>query len=163
MTQQTYVPEVDFGAFYDFMARADADKRRFFLSGPNDADKIELPESVHQILVQVVTAMNSGRAVSIMPQSMTLTTQQAADLLGVSRPTLVRLVDQGAIPADRVGARRRLSLNDVLRYREVRRSKQYEALREMSDELDDDEAEEAIARSREARKAIKAKRALPSN
>ena len=94
---------------------------------------------------------------------MTLTTQQAADLLGVSRPTLVRLIDQGDIPADRIGTRRRLSLDDVLKYREVRRSKQYEALREMSDELDDDDVEEAIARSREARKAIKAKRDLRSS
>jgi len=65
---------------------------------------------------------------TIAPQSMTLTTQQAADLLGVSRPTIVRLINDNVLPAERIGNRHQLLLDDVLGYRESRRKRQYDAL-----------------------------------
>ena len=59
--------------------------------------------------------MNAGKAVTVAPQSQLLTTQQAADLLGVSRPTVVKLIEDGALPADTPGKRRRLvELDDAL-------------------------------------------------
>lgn len=69
-----------------------------------------------------MAALHAGKAVTIAPQSMTLTTQQAADLLGVSRPTVVRLIKSGELAAERIGNRHRLVLDDVLAYREARRS-----------------------------------------
>lgn len=66
-----------------------------------------------------MAALHAGKAVTIAPQSMTLTTQQAADLLGVSRPTVVRLIKSGELAAERIGNRHRLVLDDVLAYREV--------------------------------------------
>lgn len=69
----------------------------------------------------MVAALHAGKAVTIAPQSMTLTTQQAADLLGVSRPTVVRLIKSGELAAERIGNRHRLVLDDVLAYREARR------------------------------------------
>lgn len=61
-----------------------------------------------------MAALHAGKAVTIAPQSMTLTTQQAADLLGVSRPTVVRLIKSGELAAERIGNRHRLVLDDVL-------------------------------------------------
>ncbi|MEV0435635.1 helix-turn-helix domain-containing protein [Nocardia sp. NPDC050413] len=60
---------------------------------------------------------------------MTLTSQQAADLLGVSHPTVKRLIEKGQLPAERIGTRHRLALDDVLDYRETHR-RQYDALAE---------------------------------
>jgi predicted DNA-binding protein (UPF0251 family) len=65
----------------------------YALVGVNEHDRIELPGAVHEALTKVVAALHAGKAVTIAPQTMTLTTQQAADLLGVSRPTVVRLVN----------------------------------------------------------------------
>ena len=59
-------------------------------------------------------------------QSKLLTTQQAADLLGVSRPTVVKLIEEGALPAETPGKRRRMvKLDDLLEYRAHRREEQY--------------------------------------
>ncbi|MCW2649850.1 MAG: excisionase [Mycobacterium sp.] len=63
-----------------------------------------------------MAALHAGKAVTIAPRSMTLTTQRAADLLGVSRPTVVCLINDGELAAERVGNRHRLVLDDVLAY-----------------------------------------------
>ncbi|MFH5212261.1 helix-turn-helix domain-containing protein [Antrihabitans sp. NCIMB 15449] len=136
----------------------------YALVGTGEHERIELPQAVHQVLTQVVTALLAGKAVTVAPQSMTLTTQQAADLLGVSRPTVVRLITEGHLPAERVGNRHRLLLDNVLVYREARRQRQYDALAETAVDIDteDDpatireqlrEAREAVARRRRAAKA----------
>lgn len=91
-----------------------------------------------------MAALHAGKAVTIAPQSMTLTTQQAADLLGVSRPTVVRLIKSGELAAERIGNRHRLVLDDVLAYREARRQRQYDALAESAMDIDADEDPEVI-------------------
>jgi excisionase family DNA binding protein len=77
---------------------------------------------VHRVLRQVVEAMRQGLAVTVAPQSLVLTTQQAADLLGVSRPTLIKLLDQDRIGYERIGTHRRVQLRDLLAYRDQRRA-----------------------------------------
>ena len=89
---------------------------------------------------------------------MTLTTQQAADLLGVSRPTVVRLINDDVLPAERIGNRHRLLLEDVLAYREERRKRQYDALA-TTIEIDSDDNPETIRKQlREARRVVAARR-----
>lgn len=79
---------------------------------------IELPDEVYEVLVEVAKQMRAGNAVSVVPYAMTLSTQEAAEMLGVSRPTLIRLLEQGQIPFDQPNSHRRVKLADVLAYRE---------------------------------------------
>jgi excisionase family DNA binding protein len=131
----------------------------YALVGTDEYDRIELPEAIHQALTKVVAALHAGRAVTIAPRIMTLTTQQAADLLGVSRPTVVRLINDNALPAERIGNRRRLLLDDVLAYREARHKRQYDALAATTIHIDTDDDPETIRRQlREARHVVAARR-----
>lgn len=135
---------------------------RYLLVGADEHDSVEIPASVHRALRQVVEAMMAGRAVTVAPQNQLLTTQQAADLLGVSRPTVVKLIDAGTLPADTPGKRRRLlKLDDVLAYRARRREQQYRALLETSVDYDEpDEDREFVAGEfRRIRKEVASERA----
>ncbi|GAA3707418.1 hypothetical protein GCM10022204_26660 [Microlunatus aurantiacus] len=173
LKQETYLPddEGDVGRVYDFLAareRAGMDQPepRCLLAGPDPDDHVELPAHVYQVLRQVVEAMRENLAVTVVPQTQTLTTQQAADLLGVSRPTVIKLLDEGKIPFDRAGTHRRILLHELLTYRAQRREEQYQALAAMAaDPLDEDDpvavmdtlkaAREAAAAARQKRSAEK--------
>ena len=87
------------------------------LSDPN-GERLVLPPEVFEVLHDVVRAMAQGQAVTIVPVHQRLTTQEAADLLGVSRPTVVKLLESGEIPFEQPGRHRRVRLADVLAYRE---------------------------------------------
>lgn len=131
----------------------------YALVGVDEHDRIELPEEVHRALTKVVAALHAGKAVTIAPQTTILTTQQAADLLGVSRPTVVRLIDDGVLPAERIGNRHRLLLDNVLAYREERRNRQYDALAATRIDIDSSGNSDGIREQlREARRVIAAQR-----
>ncbi len=100
------------------------------LVGPN-GETIPLPLEVFEILKGVVDAMSKGLAVSLTPHHQTLTTQEAADLLGVSRPTFVKLLDDGKIDFEKPNRHRRVLLRDVLAYRNERRQHRSAALDEL--------------------------------
>lgn len=97
-----------------------------------DGTQTELPDEVYRVLVDVAAAMRAGRAITVAPVSQRLTTSEAADLLGVSRPTLVAMLEDGEIPYDQPRRHRRLRLDDVLAYRDQRRSRRRAALDEMT-------------------------------
>ncbi|WP_148239350.1 helix-turn-helix domain-containing protein [Ruania zhangjianzhongii] len=166
MVERTYLPSEETGLaeVYSFL---DAHERsrgtgvlpRCLLVGEHEGDQVELPASMYQLLLQVVEAMRAGRAVTVAPHSTTLTTQQAADLLGVSRPTVVRLIDAGELPAERPGTRRQVFLRDVLEYREKRRQRQYEMLAATAIDIDDeDDPADVAAQLREVRKTVAGRR-----
>ncbi len=97
------------------------------LTGPN-GEHLVLPPEVFKVLRDVVAAMAQGQAVTIAPVHQRLTTQEAADLLGVSRPTFVKLLDSGEIPYEQPGRHRRVLLSDVLAYRKRQSVQAREAL-----------------------------------
>ena len=85
--------------------------------GRPDGPMISLPASAVELLQQILAELANGNAVTVAPVHSYVTTQQAADLLNVSRPYLVGLLDDRAIPFKRVGNRRRIRLDDVLAYK----------------------------------------------
>lgn len=108
------------------------------LVGP-DGETMEIPASAFHALKLVVQGMARGQTMTLVPHGKELTTQEAADLLHVSRPHLVKLLDEGAIDHYKVGTHRRVRIEDVLAYRErratVRRAKLDELTR-LSEELE---------------------------
>jgi excisionase family DNA binding protein len=101
------------------------------LIGPDGA-KTPLPDEVYQVLKSVVDAMSQGLAITVAPRNTQLTTQEAADLIGVSRPTLVRLLEDGEIPFHHRGRHRRVMLADMVAYQERSRAKRRAVLDEMT-------------------------------
>ena len=101
--------------------------------------QIAIPGSALRLLVDVLIQMAKGNAVTLIPVHAELTTQEAADMLNVSRPYLVELLEQGKIPYRKVGTRRRVFVNDLLHYKEKidkARLKTLEELAEQAQELD---------------------------
>lgn len=97
-------------------------------------DSVTLPPELRQLLAEVVKTMRRGQAVTLAPLGQQLTTQAAADLLGISRPTLIKLLEQGRIPYETPGRHRRLRLSDVLAFQQLRADEQRRALAELASE-----------------------------
>ena len=101
------------------------------LLGPN-GERLDLPESVFYVLERVAEVLGRGDSITIVPVGREVTTQQAADLLNVSRQYLVRLLDEGRIAFRKTGKHRRLKVEDVLEYKEKRDKDRRAGLRELS-------------------------------
>lgn len=93
---------------------------------------VNLPESVVKVLRRVVPLLAEGDAVAIAPIQAELTTQQAADILNVSRPYLIKLLDRDEIPHTLTGSHRRIKLADLLEYKRCRDRQRREALAELT-------------------------------
>ena len=101
-------------------------------------DRQELPLEVFKLLSYIVDSLAEGKGVTVMPTNARLTTQQAADHLGVSRPTLVKLLEQGEIPFTRVGRHRRVTLEDLIEYDKTARETRRQTLGDLTEEAASD-------------------------
>jgi len=90
---------------------------RLQLAGSQDEAILELPPSAVTILHQALLALAAGRRVALIQETPELTTTQAAEILNVSRPFIIGLLDKGAIPYRRVGRHRRILAGDVMAYK----------------------------------------------
>lgn len=90
------------------------------LVGPNEADRLNLPQSVYVLLKDIVRNMQQGKTVLVISEDEELTTQTAANILGMSRPHVVKLLETGRIPFHKTGSHRRLLLKDVMSYSKKR-------------------------------------------
>ncbi|MBE6475748.1 MAG: helix-turn-helix domain-containing protein [Actinomyces succiniciruminis] len=153
---KTYLPDEEVaGRFADLVAvlTAPGVTPRLIVDGKT----IELSAEMADVLAHVADAMRQGMAVTVAPQNLRMTTQEAADMLGISRSTLVRMLDAGEIPFEKVRRHRRLYLVDVLEFQRRQRRKAREAL---SDMVADAQAmgayDEDPAEVQEALKAVRA-------
>lgn len=84
---------------------------------------VELPTAALRLLVAILAELADGNAVQVLPVHAQVTTQEAADLLNVSRPHLVKLLEQGALPFHKTGKHRRIAFADVMAYKAARDAK----------------------------------------
>jgi len=97
-----------------------------------DGSTSELPDEVYEVITKAVDVMADGSAVAVTPVSSRLSTSQAAEVLGVSRPTLVKMLDDGKIPFEQLNVHRTVSLADVLAFKQRRRTETRAILDQMT-------------------------------
>jgi excisionase family DNA binding protein len=118
LAERTVLPPEDLGRLGGVLAALTQGRAQgAALVGP-DGERLDLPPEVFEIFRAVVESLSQGLAITIAPHQMILSTSEAADILGVSRPTLVRLLEAGEIPFRQPGRHRRVRLADVLAYQE---------------------------------------------
>ena len=99
---------------------------------PNDENaEILLPGAILSLFSNILRELGNGKNIVVLATDKEVTTQQAADFLNVSRPYLVKLLEEGKIPFRRVGPRRRVSLGDLLSYKEREESERHRGLDEL--------------------------------
>jgi excisionase family DNA binding protein len=84
-----------------------------------EEELIQLPAGAVAMLMDILEAMAAGRGITLIPENAELTTVQAADILNVSRPFLIKLLEEGEIPHRRVGTHRRILMEDVMAYKQA--------------------------------------------
>jgi excisionase family DNA binding protein len=103
----------------------------------SEGEHIKLPQALRDLLGQCVYELRRGNRVSLVPVGRSLTTQQAAEMLNVSRPYLIRLLEAGELPFEMVGTHRRLRIEDVLTYRKARSERRREVFRALNQQADE--------------------------
>lgn len=106
------------------------------LVGKGGGPAIELPDAVYDLLLRILENMQEGKAISVVPVMQDLTTQQAAILLGVSRPFFVKLLEADKLQFHLAGTHRRVYLQDLLTYKQHRDQARHEALNRMGQEAE---------------------------
>ncbi|WP_285107613.1 helix-turn-helix domain-containing protein [Promicromonospora sp. MEB111] len=91
---------------------------------------VDLPDQLRRLLDSAAKSLRTGSSVTIVDRARMLTTQEAADILGVSRPTLVKLLESGQIPFTKVNTYRRVAMVDVIAYRTLRRAERQRIVEE---------------------------------
>lgn len=113
--------------------RPESDRAHIKLDGAN----LVLPRQALVLLRDLLIEMAQGNSVTILPTHAEVTTQEAANMLNVSRPHLVKLLEEGAIPFTRVGTHRRIRLQKLLAYKRQREEVSETALQELVDQAQD--------------------------
>jgi excisionase family DNA binding protein len=101
----------------DFLAsRQDADPLEIYVEGDVN-EVLVVPRAAAALLASVMATLEAGQGVALVPSDAQLTTQQAADMINVSRPYLIGLLESGKIPFTKVGRHRRISFTDLRDYK----------------------------------------------
>jgi excisionase family DNA binding protein len=127
-------------------------------------ESVELPAELATFLFAMVQAVQNGGEVTVTMSRDLISTQEAAEILGVSRPTVVRLLESGKIPFEKIGSHRRINKGDVLSYREARRRAEYQAFTlSVMDEDEEEDFEQVLLELREVRRHLAEVRRRSSN
>ncbi len=96
-----------------------------------DGQEIEIPNIVTKILYEIITILGTGGSLTIIPMEKELTTQQSADILNVSRPFLVKLLESGDIPYHKTGTHRKIYMKDLISYKDKLNTKRASKISEI--------------------------------
>ncbi len=96
-------------------------------------EKIKIPFRSLQLLSDILKAMSEGKPISIVPVATEITTQKAAEILGCSRPYLIKLLERGEIQYTKVGKHRRIMFEDIIAYRQKMKEQQKQHLVDIMD------------------------------
>jgi excisionase family DNA binding protein len=102
-----------------------------------DESRVTVPVKALALLADLLREMSRGNAVTIVPYGKEVTTQQAADLLNVSRPYVVKLIENDVLPARKVGPRRRIRFEDLIAFKQKDDAKQRNVARELTREAEE--------------------------
>lgn len=122
----------------DYLASHPGDDLLEVLGETGDDDALVIPRATAVMFAQILDLLGQGRGVQIMPREAELTTQQAADMLNVSRPYLIGLLESGKIPFRRVGRHRRIKFEALMEYKrqdDLERRAAADDLVDLSEEL----------------------------
>jgi excisionase family DNA binding protein len=100
----------------------------------DDGQTLVLPKAVTRLLSHILTEMAQGNAVTLIPVHAELTTQEAADYLGVSRPYLISMLEAGTLPFGKVGTHRRIRFNDVKAFKKIKDKDREAAMHELANQ-----------------------------
>lgn len=122
-------------SFDDLLRQVSPGEKVSFLAAvrfQNETHRQQLPKALLPLLPEILGHLARGRGISITPMEKELTTQEAAELLNVSRPYFIKLLKQKRIPYRMVGSHRRVRLTDVLEYKQKTDQQRSEALEELT-------------------------------
>jgi excisionase family DNA binding protein len=120
-----------------FLATGHETQRIQIFDAKSQAHQIELPTSALRLLMDVLAELAQGNAVQVVPVHAELTTQEAADLLNVSRPHLVSLLETGRLPFHKTGKHRRVRFEDLMTYKTKRDDASAAAMAELAAQAQD--------------------------
>src|SRR5215210_7443434 len=115
--RESQLAEESSRALSSYVRDTEAQTIRVIPEGVGKEEAVTIPAVAFRLLVNILTQMAQGNAITLIPVHAELTTQEAADLLNVSRPFLVKLLEGGEIPYRKVGTRRRVLYKDVAEYK----------------------------------------------
>lgn len=133
MATQTFVPSPEDRATALSLGRTQLANSITFQSS-DGTETIQVPESFLKLFRRLVGVVSQGKPFYLIPEDQELTTQQAADILNVSRPYVCKLLDLGEIPHSKTGRYRRIKYCDVMEYKQKQNQRSEEALQAMADD-----------------------------
>ena len=114
-----------------FLSTNSETQRIQILDDKDRPHQIELPQSAVRLLLDILAELSTGNAVKVIPVHAELTTQEAADLLNVSRPHVVKLVENGELRFHKTGKHRRIRFVDLMEYKKIREQQSETAMAEL--------------------------------
>lgn len=132
--KERMMAQSSFNVLQNTISKYGIEKVDIEIEGTND--KLVLPLSAVKLLTEILKNISEGRMISILPVAAELTTQKAAEILGCSRPFVIKLLEEKRIPFTKIGKHRRIMVEDVMKYKAHLKAEQKQNLIEM---MSDDE------------------------